>query len=85
MKEFKLTKATPLENFKSDDYHKLKKVELVKKIRVEQSEFVAHKTFWLSRYLGDLKKIKDIMSTFDYESGDDDDFINNIKQIIDKY
>ena len=38
----------------------------------------------MSRYLGDLKKIKDIMSTSDYESGDDD-FINNIKQIIDKY
>ena len=34
----------------------------------------------------DFKKIKDIMSTFDYESnGDDDDFINNIKQVIDKY
>eukprot|EP01051_Picozoa_sp_SAG22_P025450 SAG22_NODE_7546_length_729_cov_2.830159_1_plen_111_part_00 len=33
----------------------------------------------------DIKKIKDIMSIFDYEPNDDDDHINKIKKIVDRY
>ena len=33
----------------------------------------------------DLEKIKDIVSIFDYEPNDDDDHINKIKKIVDRY
>eukprot|EP01051_Picozoa_sp_SAG22_P000204 SAG22_NODE_4_length_44774_cov_362.122149_25_plen_85_part_00 len=52
-----------------------------KKALVEISDHI-HKQKQLT---DDLKKIKDIVSIFDYEPNDDDDHINNIKQIIDKY
>eukprot|EP01051_Picozoa_sp_SAG22_P011507 SAG22_NODE_1114_length_5527_cov_206.317797_2_plen_109_part_00 len=90
--EIDLIKATPLDNFKTDDFHKLKKVELVKMIRLERAENSYSQHFTIrecrkekKQLTDDINKIKDIMSIFDYEPNDDDDHINKIKQIVDRY